>query len=179
MELTMQVRDFLGSVPFFSETLSAAHLEALGKSARVVELGPGLPLIREDDRTESMFVITAGEVAVSIREAGKQREVATLGRGEIVGEIALLTGHRRSATVSAKTPVTALQIDRDAIGPLLVEEPALFDRFAETLERRRAELDRIYGPMAHFYGGPQDDLAIVIRTFFGDQKKVARPVADL
>ncbi len=175
----MQVRDFLGSVPFFAETLSPAHLEALGKSARVVELGPGLPLIREDDKTEAMFVISAGQVTVSVREQGKQREVATLGRGDIVGEISLLTGHRRSATVTSKTAVTALQIDRDAIGPLLVEEPALFDRFAETLEKRRADLDQIYGPMAHFYGGHQDDLAIVIRTFFGESKAAARPVVDL
>jgi CRP-like cAMP-binding protein len=162
----MQARDFLGSVPFFSETLSAAHLDALAKGARVVELRAGLPLIREDDHTESMFVITAGEVTVSIHEEGHQRDVATLGKGEIVGEIALLTGHRRSATVSARTPVTALQIDREAIAPLLIAEPALFDRFAETLERRRSELDRLYGPMAHFYSGPHDDLAIVIRTFF-------------
>jgi CRP-like cAMP-binding protein len=166
----MQVRDFLGSVPFFSETLSPTHLEALAKAAQVVELGPGLPLIREDDHTESMFVITAGEVTVSVREEGRHREVATLGKGDIVGEIALLTGHRRSATVRARTPVTALQIDREAIAPLLIAEPALFDRFAETLTKRRSELDRIYGPMAHFYsGGPDDDLAIVIRTFFTEK----------
>jgi CRP-like cAMP-binding protein len=165
----MQVRDFLGSVPFFSETLSPAHLDALAKAARVVELGPGLPLIREDDRTESMFIITAGEVTVSIREEGHHRAVATLGKGDIVGEIALLTGHRRSATVTTKTPVTALQIDREAIAPLLVAEPALFDRFAETLQKRRGELDRLYGPMAHFYAAPHDDLAIVIRTFFAQK----------
>ncbi len=165
----MNAQDFLKTVPFFAETLSADQLRALAAASKIVTLAVGAPLIREDDRSESMFVITAGEVTVTIREAGKERAVATLGKGEIVGEMSLLTGARRSATVKAETPVTALEIDRAAIGPLLIDEPALFDRFAETLENRRVELDRVYGPMAHFYGAAHDDLAIVIRTFFSEK----------
>jgi len=121
----------------------------------------------EGDPSDTMYVLTQGTVSVSISDKGEDRFVATLGSGEIVGEMSLLTGAPRAATVMADEPVAAIEIDRAAIRPLLLAEPILFDRFAAVLQRRQTELDRIYGPgLWPLYGLPRANLATIIRTYF-------------
>lgn len=165
----VDARDFLGSTPFFAEILSASELDALTSAARVVEFDSASPLIAEGDASEAMYVLMRGSVSVSIAAKGKDRLVATLPAGEIVGEMSLLTGAPRAATVAAVEPVLAIEIDRSAIRPLLLAEPALFDRFAAMLEKRQTELDKLYGPgLWSLYGPPRANLATVIRTYFAD-----------
>ena len=77
-----------------------------------------------------MYVVTDGKVIVSVHEPGGERVVATLGPGDVVGEMAMITGERRSATVKAKGRVTALEIAKAALAPLLAAEPKLAERFA-------------------------------------------------
>jgi len=162
-------RDFLGSTPFFAEILSASELDALTSAARVVEFDSASPLIGEGDASEAMYVLMRGSVSVSIADKGQDRLVATLPAGEIVGEMSLLTGAPRAAMVAAVEPVLAIEIDRSAIRPLLLAEPALFDRFAAMLEKRQTELDKLYGPgLWSLYGPPRANLATVIRTYFAD-----------
>lgn len=164
----METRKFLGSIPFFAEVLSRAELDTLAAAARRVEFDQGTTILRERDIGDSMFAIMDGSVAVSIRDSGKDRRVATLRAGDLFGEMSLLTGAPRAATVAAQSPVAAIEIDREAIAPLLTAEPALFDRFAAMLEKRQIELDKLYGQgLWFFYGPPRANLATVIRTYFG------------
>jgi len=163
--------EFLRSVPFFAEVLSPTALKALAEAARTVEFDRGAFLITEGDEEGPMYVIVKGAVTVSIRSLGMDRSVATLREGDIVGEMSLMTGIRRAATVTAQSPVTALEIARSAVQPLLAAEPNLFDRFADMLTKRQLELDDLYGPgIWPFSGRKRDDLAIVIRTYFSDTK---------
>jgi CRP-like cAMP-binding protein len=168
----MEPREFLGSVPFFAEVLSGAELDALAAAARPVTFDRGAQLITEHDLGDSMYLIMEGTVTVTVRESGKDRQVATLKAGELIGEMSLLTGAPRAATVTAASPVAALEIGKAAIAPLLRAEPALFDRFASMLEKRQRELDKIYGQgLWLFYGPPRANLAAVIRTYFADLPK--------
>jgi CRP-like cAMP-binding protein len=161
--------EFLRSVPFFSDILSSGELKALAEGARRVEFDRGACLIEQGDEEGPMYVIVKGSVTVSVRDRGTERSVATLREGDIVGEMALLTGIPRAATVTAQSPVTALEIDRSDVQPLLVAEPNLFDRFADTLAKRQRELDDLYGPgIWPFSGRRHDDLAIIIRTYFAE-----------
>jgi CRP-like cAMP-binding protein len=163
----VEARQVLVTVPFFAEVLNAAELDTLAAAARRVDIDRGTSLIRERDPRDSMFVIVSGSVSVSIRDAGTERSVATLRARDIVGEMALLTGAPRAASVTAQAPVVALEIDRSAIEPLLEAEPALFDRFAAMLEKRQTELDELYGPgIWPFYGPRRANLATVIRSYF-------------
>lgn len=163
----MDARQIIATVPFFAEVLSTAELDALAAAARRIDIDRGTMLIRERDPKDSMFVIVSGTLSVSIRDAGTERSVATLRAGDIVGEMALLTGAPRAATVTAQAPVVALEIDRSAIQPLLDAEPALFDRFAAMLEKRQTELDELYGPgMWPFYGPRRANLASIVRSYF-------------
>ena len=163
----MDTREVLGSIPFFAEVLAPAELDALADNAYELTAGPGATIIREGDVGSSMVVVTDGEVTVSIAKEDGKRDIATLGKGDFIGEMSLLTGAPRAATVTAVTPVTALDIDRSAIQPLLTDNPKLFDRFAEVLEERRTALDKLHGPGAWPFSEPRhNDLAIVIRTYF-------------
>ena len=163
----MRPGEILATTPFFAETLDKAQLDALGDRAILAEWPKGAHLIREDDSGSSMFVLVSGEVDVTTGDRNNQSHVATLGPGAILGEMSLLAGARRSATVTARTPVTALEIAKTAVEPLLAASPALVDRFAETLKRRQAELDRLYGPKRGVFGLPRGELVDLIRGIFG------------
>jgi CRP-like cAMP-binding protein len=165
--MTVNAREVLGSIPFFAEVLTEAEFDALADNAYELTAGPGTTIIRENDVGSSMIVITDGTVAVSVADEQGPRTVATLGEGDFVGEMSLMTGAPRTATVTAETQVTALEIDRSAIQPLIAGNPDLFDRFAEILEKRRAELDKLHGPGVWPFSEPRhNDLAVVIRTYF-------------
>lgn len=163
----MDAREVLQSVPFFSEVLGSDELDALAANAYELTGEPGATLIRQGDVGSSLIIVVNGTVTVTVGDTAKDRRIATLGVGEIVGEMSLLTGAPRTATVTADGAITALEIDRSAMQPLLARNPDLFDRFADVLEKRRAELDKIYGSGVWPFSEPaHSDLAIVIRTYF-------------
>ena len=163
----MDAREVLRSIPFFAEVLTSGELDMLADNAYELTAGAGATIIRENDVGSSMIVVVDGTVTVSVSDENGKRDVATVGKGDFVGEMSLLTGAPRTATVTTETPVTALEIDRAAIQPLVAGNPDLFDRFAELLEKRRANLDAVHGPGAWPFSEPRhSDLAIVIRTYF-------------
>lgn len=164
----MNIREFLGTIPFFSEVLDARQLDRLAAGTRRREYERGAVLIREDDLGESMFALIGGTVEVAVHDDGKDRHVATLNAGQIVGEMSLLTGARRSATVTATSPVSALEIPKPALQPLIDDSPVLCEHFAMMLDKRQQELDRIYGSgFWSIFGMPRSQLSNVMRTFFG------------
>lgn len=163
----MNAHEVLRSIPFFSDVLTPAELDALADNAYELSVAPGGAVIRENDVGSSMIVIVDGSVSVNVSDENGPSKIATLSDGDFVGEMSLMTGAPRTATVTAETPVTALEIDRSAVQPLLANNPGLFDRFAEVLQKRRASLDDIHGPGKWPFSKPRhDDLAIVIRTYF-------------
>lgn len=162
----MDPRDVLAAVPFFADTLDADQLDALAGKALRVDYDRAATMMREGERGDSLLVIFSGDADVSV--AGRPKAVATLAAGDIVGEMSLLTGAPRSATVTAVRPVVALEIGKDDLEPLLLMSPDLFERFAEVVERRRAELDRVYGPsFSELYLSSQGQLVGAMRSFFG------------
>ncbi|WP_421725185.1 cyclic nucleotide-binding domain-containing protein [Bauldia sp.] len=136
----MDSRGILGSTPFFNRALDSVELDRLADAARPVTFGRGDALMRQRDLGEVMYVLASGTVVVCVHARGGEEVVATLKPGEVVGEMAVITGERRSATVIAKRKVTALEIGKPAIGELLVRAPTLAERFAAVVEQRFAEL---------------------------------------
>jgi hypothetical protein len=98
----------LRSLPLFAE-LPAPAIEGLAAALRPVELSAGDTLIRQGDPGDAYFAIAAGEL-----DAGQDGQwLGRYGRGEGVGEIALLRAVPRTATVVAHTAATVYQLDRD------------------------------------------------------------------
>jgi len=165
--MAVNAREILGATPFFAEVLTESELDRLADNAYELTAGPGTAIIRENDIGSSMIVIIDGRVSVSLGDDEAKQTVASLGKGDFVGEMSLMTGVPRAATVTVDSQLTALEIDRSAVQPLLASNPRLFDRFAEVLEKRRSELDQLYGPGVWPFSEPRfSDLAVVIRTYF-------------
>jgi CRP-like cAMP-binding protein len=162
----MDPRGILRSTPFFAEVLDAAELDLLAAHSHLVSFPKGATPIEEDGPGHAMFVIASGEAKVTI--AGDDEPVATLKAGDIVGEMSLLTGARRSATVTAATSVDALEISKQALARVLEHSPDLVDRFVAMITRRQRQLDHLAGGNAWgMMRLGKGELAGMIRAFFG------------
>ena len=161
----MEPRDILKTIPFFSQVLTPAELDELAVRAYFIEWPNGATPIEEDGPGKSMFVIASGEARVTI--AGEAQPIARLGKGDIEGEMSLLTGARRSATVTAVSDVEALEINKQALAHVLKTSPTLVDRFAELIDRRQRHLHRLAGSGAWGMHNPgKTETANMIRAFF-------------
>jgi CRP-like cAMP-binding protein len=163
--VNMEPQDFLKTIPFFGEVLDDDEIARLAARAHFVDFQEGATPIEEGGPGQAMYVIVSGEALVTI--ADDPKPVATLGRGDIVGEMSLLTGARRSATVTAKTALEVIEISKQALAHVLEHSPDLVDRFAALLERRQRQLDRIAGGNAWGMLHPgKAEMASTIRAFF-------------
>jgi CRP-like cAMP-binding protein len=97
-------------------------------------------IVREGDVGSSMFVIVHGDAVVTL--AGTEGELNRLGRGSVFGEMSLLTGERRTATVRALTDCDLLEIGAAAFRDLVLKEPAIVDAVTSAVTMRRAEIER-------------------------------------
>src|SRR4051812_11859161 len=161
----MRPRDILKSTPFFAEVLTDAEIDMLAARARFIAFPTGAMPIEEDAPGTSMFVLAKGTVGVSVE--GDPVPVARLGPGDIVGEISLLTGARRAATVTALDPVEVLEVNKEALAHVLAQSPTLVTRFVDMLMRRQRVLDRMAGGSAWGIVRPtRAELEGLIRRFY-------------
>jgi CRP/FNR family transcriptional regulator, cyclic AMP receptor protein len=91
------------------DLLSAIELEVLGDLSKPRRFAPGELIFAEGDLGDSLFVLVAGEVEVT-RHEREGAALAVLGAPAVFGEMSLVDREQRSATVRARTPVTALQL---------------------------------------------------------------------
>ena len=124
----------LRSLPLFGD-LDEYDLSQVARWVVEVQAAPGELLIEQGSMPYELFVIEEGTVDV-VRD---DEPLASLGAGDVVGEIALLARHRRMASVVARTPVRALALHVDALQELTEEMPELGDELRALMERRRAE----------------------------------------
>ncbi|MBL8696959.1 MAG: mechanosensitive ion channel [Alphaproteobacteria bacterium] len=101
-------------------------------------LRPGDVIMREGELTSSVYIVELGAVEVSMNmgEHGP-RVVARLGTGDFFGEMSLLTGEPRSATLTAMCETKIWELDRESIEPILRSEPAIADRLSRVMAKRR------------------------------------------
>jgi CRP-like cAMP-binding protein len=124
----------LRSFPLFGD-LDEYDLSQVARWVVEVQAAPGELLIEQGSMPYELFVIEEGTVDV-VRD---DEPLASLGAGDVVGEIALLARHRRMASVVARTPVRALALHVDALQELTEEMPELGDELRALMDRRRAE----------------------------------------
>lgn len=162
----MDPRAILKATPFFADVLDDSELEMLASHAHFITYQKGATPVEEDGPGHAMFVVVSGEAAVTVM--GEPQAVATLGPGAIFGEMSLLTGARRAATVTAVTHLEVLEISKQALSNVLEHSPTLVERFATMISKRQGELDRLAG--GHAWGMlrlGRGELTSMIRTFFG------------
>jgi CRP-like cAMP-binding protein len=128
----------LGAVDLFS-TLSAESRRALAAAAKDHLFAKGEAIVRQGAAGDSMFIILAGQVRVIIEPSGL--EVAIVAAGGFFGEMSMLTGDPRTATVRAAADAQVLEIASEAFRDLALSNPGLIEHVTTIMASRRVELD--------------------------------------
>lgn len=118
------------------QSLPPEDIEPLVRAAQVIRLQPGQELFREGDAGSSLYLIDAGELEV-IRGGAR---VAILTPGETVGEMAVVTGAPRTATIRALEPSRLFYIPKPAFDELVQSAARVRDRVSELITLRTEEL---------------------------------------
>jgi CRP-like cAMP-binding protein/small-conductance mechanosensitive channel len=140
-EILLRIKT-LRKVELFSQ-LTDDELRALAERLRYAPFAKGNVIARQGDvRSHWLYVIIKGDAEVYVDlPNGKRRTVRTLGRGDFFGEMGLLTGAPRAASVIAKSDVECYRIDKEAVDGLMHARPGIAEEVSHILVTRRAELD--------------------------------------
>lgn len=133
-------RQFLDRIDLF-QTLTDEERMRIAESLLEITFAAGETIIRQGQQGDSMFFIERGRVRVVLEKDGAETQVATLEAGQYVGEMALLTGEKRSATIVAITDVHAYVLRKDDFREVLVAQPMIAERLSAVIAERRASLE--------------------------------------
>jgi small-conductance mechanosensitive channel len=136
---------FIDAVDLF-QPLTRDDRARLASAARERLYGEGQTIVRQHDAGDSMFVIGRGRVRVTIEP--NHTEVATLPAGSYLGEMSLLTGQPRTATVSAIDDCLLLEISAADFRLIALAQPAVLEQVTAAVAARQAGLDRSRDVMA-------------------------------
>jgi small-conductance mechanosensitive channel/CRP-like cAMP-binding protein len=137
-----EARAILRGEPLF-QYLSDAQIDNLIARAQVNQFGRGERVIEEGADGDSMFVLLRGAAQVSVAKNGSAVPVATLRSGDCFGEMSLLTGEKRSATVRAADDCYVLEISKEVMGDIIRESPDCLRQLSEILARRKLETEGV------------------------------------
>lgn len=129
-------QELLQRVPLFAQC-RGEPLELILRLADEVDVPDGYTLMRQGNIAQEFFLIVEGHVRVERDGAA----VATLGSGDFLGEIALLSEGRRTATAVAEGPAKLLVITHRGFNSLLDSSPAIRTAVLESLASRLQSLD--------------------------------------
>ena len=112
--------------------LGEEDLDALVPHVRLLVYGTGETVVRQGEEGSSLFIVLQG--CLEVQFDGKK--VAELSGGQFFGEMSLLTGERRRATVVAAGEVRLLEVSKEAVSPVISSHPSILTGLSEALERR-------------------------------------------
>jgi CRP-like cAMP-binding protein len=133
------------------QNLSESEARALARAVLIQRFGKGENLLREGEVGHYFYILLNGTCSVLVEgSSGSAIHVAAVGPGAVVGEMALLAGATRTATVRAATDVLVGRVGKDALAHLLDLRPDLLENFAQyaaeqskAIESARAEGNQI------------------------------------
>ncbi|MCE9630676.1 MAG: mechanosensitive ion channel [Planctomycetia bacterium] len=148
-------------------SLDAGQVRRLASDNAERLYAAGEQVVRQGAAGESLFVILAGRVEVSVREGDKPAvRLAVLGSGDYFGEMSLMTGAARLATVTTLEETRLLEICKDSFGRILAEKPGLIEQVGAALRERLADRSRAIAGQESPPPEPAQDIFARIRDFF-------------
>ncbi len=129
----------LAEIDLFA-TLSEDEQRILAGSARLAPFSASEVITRQGAVAHWLYVLLKGRAAVRVAMEGGERQVATLEAPAFFGEMALMTGQPREATVVAETDVECLRVDRKDLEGIIKHRPEIATAISEVLAKRRVEL---------------------------------------
>lgn len=120
----VQEFELLRQIPFFAD-MEAPRLKLLAFMSQRVAFDAGRVLFRQGDAADAAYLIIEGEADILVDTATGPVTIATLGRNEILGEMAILCDVPRTATVRAKSRLVALRIAKEPFLRMVREFPKM------------------------------------------------------
>jgi NTE family protein len=167
------IRERLSRVPLLS-ALDEASLTELGRELKWVFVPGGQTLFRQNEVADALYIVMTGCLGVIIRDSnGRDALVSRIVAGETVGEMGLLDGCRRSATVEALRDTELLRVDKSSYERLIEQHPESMLGLISLLVRR------LRNTTSHVGGHvPVRTVAILPLDFVADYRQVARELVD-
>ncbi len=137
-----EARAILGKEPLFA-CLSEDQVGTLLRTAEINHFGRGEAVIEEGTEGQSMFILLRGSAQVSVAKNGAMIRVGVLRQGDCFGEMSLLTGESRTATVRAEKDCEVIEISKNVMGEVLRASPQCLTQLSELLARRKVETEGI------------------------------------
>lgn len=159
----------LSRVDLFAPLTEAERVQ-LAEQLRFTPFVTGDTIMQQGQVAHRLYILIKGEVEVWVDEGLGRQLVDVLGPGQVFGEMGLMTGEARSATVVARGTVECFRLDKDALQTILSSRKELLESLSRTLEKRLAERRRNRqhpDPAAAPLPEPGNELMERMRRFFG------------
>lgn len=139
----------------WADDLSPREVETFCRYLHASVAERGTVIVREGDREASLCLIASGQVSVSKASAsGRSRRLNTAGPGRTFGEMSLIDGQPRSATVTADEPTTLLMLTKDDFAKLVEDVPRLAFKVLLKIARLTSQrLRQTSGALVDYLGG--------------------------
>jgi small-conductance mechanosensitive channel/CRP-like cAMP-binding protein len=160
------ISERLNNVPIFAP-LSDEETERLAELTRIRVYAPGEAIVRMGQEGNSMFVIIRGSVDVQIPHNSTVKVLNTLKENDFFGEMSLLTGEPRTATVVAAEETEVLRITKASMKPIFEANPELVKTVSEMVEERREVLRSLAEKQSGAEAAEEKGMIRSIRRFFG------------
>ena len=122
--------------------LSSSELKTLVSRLKVMTFAGGEIPVKQGEPGDSFYIIKSGRVNVVVEKtAGETAVVATLGPGNFFGEMSLLTGAVRTASIHAKEDAEFIVIDKESFRSTLANNPSIAESLSHFLSERQAGLE--------------------------------------
>jgi CRP-like cAMP-binding protein len=152
----------LDATPPFS-TLPRSLKQSMAEGAEISVCSAGERVVEQGAEGDSCFVVRRGRLSVHISDGDRAIQVAVLRDGDLFGEMSLLTGERRWATVRAEEESEVVRMHASVLRKALIQSPELVQVLAETVSMRQDELLRARELLERVAG--RSDLPQAIRSF--------------
>ena len=141
VDYTELVLKLLKNLPLF-DALRDTELQAIAEGSIRLVYGPPECIIRENETGSSVFIVESGLLDVYVQQSDQSSlRVAQIGLGSIFGEMALLTGEPRSATIRAATEASVYEISKHTLQPILENRPELIEELSVLLATRQLDAE--------------------------------------
>ena len=154
-------------VPVLSP-LSPEERAGLARQVKIEPFGEGETIVRQQDAGSSLYIITRGACEVLLASDTRQfKQVAVLKKGDFFGEMSLLTGELRSATVRALEDTEVIVIQKDIFSEILTSNSGISEYLGQVLAERQQQLARQGGDSSALAAATPGGFIQKIKSFFG------------
>lgn len=141
-DTSSEILDSLAKIPLF-QSLNSEERSVLASDAVVQDFARGERIVVEGEGGDALYILLRGSAAVTKRtnNDGREQEIAQLKSGDFFGEMSLVSGEARSATVRALEDVEVISIFKDSLAGLVAMRPSLLEELSTLAAERRSLLE--------------------------------------